>query len=183
MISDLLTLFDQRGASQYGGEAVTQLEHALQAAELAELQQAPASLIVAALLHDIGHLLHSLPNDSPDVGVDDCHETLGWRYLKSRFDDAVTEPVRLHVAAKRYLCATEKDYLNRLSPSSLISLELQSGPMSIEECAVFNNHAYAHQAVKLRRWDDEAKVPGHVSPPVTHFVRYLEEVVKGNDIQ
>lgn len=106
-IEQIITLFRERGHSEYGGEAVTQLQHALQCAVLAEAEQASSSLIAAALLHDVGHLVHALPQDAADHGIDDVHEEPGQRYLRRVFDLAVTEPVRLHVAAKRYLCATD----------------------------------------------------------------------------
>ena len=123
VVDDLSELFAQRGNSLYGGEAVTQREHALQAARLAEKSGADAELITAALLHDIGHLLHEFPDDAADDGVDDRHEELGERWLSRHFGPAVTEPVRLHVAAKRYLCAVEADYFSELSPTSVQSLQ------------------------------------------------------------
>ncbi|MEZ5949973.1 MAG: HD domain-containing protein [Planctomycetaceae bacterium] len=124
----ILELFAERGDSQYGHEAVTQREHALQCGFLAEQSGAPASLIVAALLHDIGHLLHELPDDAPDQGIDDKHENSGYAFLNRHFDPRVSEPVRLHVAAKRYLCTVDENYENQLSEPSRISLALQGEP-------------------------------------------------------
>src|SRR5579871_1803106 len=129
-VAEIDRLFRERGRSRYGGEAVTQLEHALQAAALAEQEGARPALIAAALLHDVGHLLHDLPDDAPERDVDDRHESLAARWLAGRFGPEVVDPVRLHVAAKRYLCATAPGYLDGLSPPSLHSLELQGGPMS-----------------------------------------------------
>lgn len=168
-------MFSKRGGSLYGGEAVTQEEHALQAALLAEQSGASAELIAAALLHDIGHLLHDLPDDAPDQGVDDLHEELGERWLAGYFGKEVTEPVRLHVAAKRYLCAAEADYLAALSPTSVQSLELQGGPFTDEEQREFERLPHFRSAVELRRWDDEAKVVNLETPDVEYFLKYVEQ--------
>lgn len=114
-VDDIVHLLEACGDSQYGGERVSQIEHALQSATLAENQQASIELIVAALLHDVGHLLHQLPDDAPDVGIDDHHEASGYHYLKKLLPAAVTEPVRLHVPAKRYLCKVDEDYLHHVT--------------------------------------------------------------------
>lgn len=172
----IIRLFESRGDSQYGGEAVTQLEHALQSAALAEREQAPAELIVAALLHDIGHLLHNLPDYAPDEGIDDHHETNAGHYLRKHFPDSVTEPVRLHVAAKRYLCAVDPTYMQHLSEPSIASLELQGGPMSSVEVAEFLQQPFSQDAVRLRRWDDEGKVPELKTTPISYFAKYFQEV-------
>ena len=119
VIDKIEELFKNKGASLYGGEAVTQEQHALQAAQLAEESGASPSIIAAALLHDVGHLLHNLPDDAPDEGVDDVHEALGDRFLRRWFGPDVSEPVRMHVDAKRYLCAVDPSYLGTLSPPSL----------------------------------------------------------------
>lgn len=174
VVEQILRLFDARGSSGYGGEAVLQLEHALQAAMFAENEKAPPALIVAALLHDVGHLLHELPADAPDQGIDDRHEALAARWLTKHFGPDVVEPVRLHVAAKRYLCAVDADYHRELSPPSAQSLRLQGGPMSPEEVREFELQPHFDAAVRLRRWDDEAKVVGLVTPDVRHFMRYVE---------
>lgn len=174
-IDDILDLFARHGDSEYGGEAVTQLEHALQSAYLAEQEGASASLITAALLHDVGHLLHDLPNDAPDRGIDDHHENAAANFLRQRFPAAVTEPVRLHVAAKRYLSAIEPSYRERLSPPSIVSLALQGGPMSADEVTSFRQNPHHGQAVRLRRWDDTAKVPQLQTPPLSHFAIYIRE--------
>lgn len=171
-VKTIIELLEQRGDSQYGGEAVTQLEHALQAALLAEQEQAPPELIVAALLHDVGHLLHELPDDAPDTGIDDRHEHSAGNFLGKWFPQSVAEPVRLHVAAKRYLCAVDEGYMSSLSQPSLVSLALQGGPMSSEEVAEFERGPYAHDAKRLRRWDDAAKVPRLPTPPLSHFATY-----------
>ncbi|MEQ9410923.1 MAG: HD domain-containing protein [Fuerstiella sp.] len=177
-VDNIIRLFVKRGDSEYGGEAVTQRQHALQCALLAEREQAASTLIAAALLHDIGHLLHHLPDDAPEAGVDDVHEELGYRYLRRIFPDSVAEPVRLHVPAKRYLCATDPDYLARLSPPSMVSLELQGGPMSAAEADEFMKSEFAGDAVRLRRWDDTGKDPALQTPSLNHFVPHLMAAVR-----
>jgi [1-hydroxy-2-(trimethylamino)ethyl]phosphonate dioxygenase len=172
--TQILQLFKQRGNSMYGGEAVTQLEHALQAATLAQNAGAFPSLVTAALLHDIGHILHDLPDDAPDQSIDDLHENLASGFLDQHFIDAVSEPVRLHVAAKRYLCAKDPAYLEMLSEPSIQSLALQGGPMSKEEVAEFELLPFYKDAIKLRRWDDQAKDPKIISPPIEAFVETIE---------
>ena len=173
----VIDLFATHGSSEYGGENVTQEEHALQCAELAAADGAPATLIAAALLHDIGHLLHDLPADAPERGIDDLHEALGGRWLESRFVPAVTEPVRLHVAAKRYLCATEPAYEAALSEPSRVSLGLQGGPFTPDEVAAFEMNPFWRDALRLRRWDDTGKVDGLETRLVADFADVLDACV------
>ena len=168
-LDEIADLFRERGAESYFGEAVTQLEHALQAAHLAETDGAPPALVAAALLHDIGHLLHSGGEDVADRGIDTRHERIGARWLSPRFGIAVSEPVRLHVAAKRYLCNVDPDYAGRLSAASVQSLELQGGPMSDGQARQFERQDHWREAVRLRRWDEDAKVPGLVVPDLDHY--------------
>ena len=172
IIDEIANLFDRQGGSLYGGEAVTQQEHALQAAWLAENSGASGSLIAAALLHDIGHMLHDLPDDAPDAGIDDRHEDLGDRWLARHFGTDVTEPVRLHVIAKRYLCAVESDYFEALSPASIQSLKLQGGSFSPDEVQSFASLPFSREAIALRRWDDGAKSVGLQTPDLAHFLSY-----------
>jgi phosphonate degradation associated HDIG domain protein len=172
IVDEIRNLFETSGGSLYGGEAVTQLEHALQAAMMAEGEAAGPHLIAAALLHDVGHLLHDLPDDAPDAGVDDVHEELAHRYLSRHFGPQVTEPVRLHVDAKRYLCAVEPAYWASLSPVSQQSLELQGGVFSAAEASEFERSPFFEQGVWLRRWDDRAKVVGLATPSLDHFLAY-----------
>lgn len=175
--AEILRMFQAKGDSMYGGEGVTQLEHGLQAAKLAEDEGAGEALIVAALLHDIGHLLHDLPDTAPDEGIDDVHEDLAAKWLAGRFPAEVLEPVRLHVESKRYLCATEPGYWEALSEPSKVSLELQGGRMSAEECEAFRRGDHFDAALRVRRWDDEAKVAGLETPPLEHYVSHISSVV------
>ena len=169
IITDILQLFNEKGHSEYGGEAVTQLEHALQTATLARENNASDQLITAALLHDIGHLLHDLPNDAPLKGIDDVHENKAAVFLRKYFPEAVTEPVRLHVMAKRYLSSTEETYYSLLSEPSKQSLVLQGGLMSSIEVSSFEQNPFFSDAVKLRKWDDQAKVQELTTAPVEDF--------------
>lgn len=174
VLSRIDCLFSERGEGEYHGEAVTQLEHALQAAYMAEQDGRSAELITAALLHDVGHLLHGHGEDYLEHGVNDRHEDLGARFLARAFGAEVIEPIRLHVPAKRYLCAARASYLATLSPASVRSLELQGGPMSADEVAEFERHPQFASAVALREYDDRAKVVGLSTPPLAHFRKYLE---------
>ena len=169
----LLALFRERGGGLYLGEAVSQREHALQAAAAAEREGADPALIAAALLHDVGHLLHDLPEDGAAHGVDDRHEVVGHQFLARHFGPAVAEPVRLHVSAKRYLCQLDPHYGQSLSDASRRSLALQGGPYSPAEAAAFAKQPFAPQAIRLRRWDDEAKIVGLATPELEHFRPHL----------
>jgi [1-hydroxy-2-(trimethylamino)ethyl]phosphonate dioxygenase len=173
IVDDIRQLFERNGGSLYGGEEVTQLEHALQAAMLAEAEGADAPLIVAALLHDVGHLLHDLPEDAPDDGVDDVHEVLAYNWLRGHFGSEVTEPVHLHVDAKRYLCAAQPGYRESLSAASLQSLELQGGVFSDQEARDFQQRPFFEEGLRLRQWDDLAKVVGLETPSLNHFLSYI----------
>ncbi len=170
----VMKLFARRGNSRYGGEAVTQEQHALQAATFALRAGASDALLSAALLHDVGHLLHNLPEDAPEQAIDDRHEQLGARWLERWFGRHVREPVRLHVDAKRYLCAREPAYYAALSGPSQLSLELQAGPMSAAEAAAFEELPYCTDAVALRRWDDAAKQVEMPTEPLAFFLPYVE---------
>ncbi len=177
VIDQLFSLFHARGQGAYFGEAVTETEHALQCAALAERAGASSELIAAALLHDVGHLLHGLGEDVAEQGVDARHEEGGAAWLARHFGPAVVDPVRLHVAAKRYLCAIEPDYLTGLSPASQLSLRLQGGPLTPDEVRRFEQEPWYRSAVYLRRWDDAAKVPGLAVPTLEHYRGHLESAL------
>ena len=176
VVEKIISLIEKNGDSEYGGEAVTQGEHALQAAHLAMEAGCRPNVIIASLLHDIGHMLHALPDDAPEKGIDDLHEELGYRFIGKYFKQSVSEPIRLHVAAKRYLCARDSTYKEALSEPSLISLELQGGPMSPEECRLFEQNPFYLDAIQLRRYDDLAKVPEMEVRPLA-FYRFLMELL------
>lgn len=178
VVANIQQLFRERGSAAYLGETVSQLEHALQAAQAAERDEASPALVAAALLHDVGHLLHGLGDDAADRGLDDRHEDLGQRFLARHFPPEVSEPVRLHVAAKRYLCAAEAGYRDCLSPASQQSLRLQGGPFRADEAEAFRAGPHAEAAVALRRWDDEAKVSGLLTPPLEHYLAVVASVCR-----
>ena len=178
ILAEIQTLLEQKASGRYGLTLINQQQHALQAAALAERDGQGDALIVAALLHDIGHMVHDLGEDPADAGIDDRHEELGHAWLKEHFDADVTEPVRMHVAAKRYLCAKEADYFAKLSSDSVKSLSLQGGPMSAEEVLAFENLPHSAEAVQLRRYDEQAKVKGLETPGVAHFMPVVSRCLR-----
>jgi phosphonate degradation associated HDIG domain protein len=169
-------LFRTHGGRMYSGEPVSQLEHALQSAALAEEAGAPVSLIAAAFLHDLGHMLNDQGETPTLRGIDDRHEYVAIPRLRGLFPDAVLAPIRLHVEAKRYLCArgdgtlSGPAYLHALSADSVRSLRLQGGVFSDAEADAFIAQPFAADAVRVRRWDDLAKVPGRVTPPLERYL-------------
>lgn len=179
ILAEIQRLLEQRASGRYGLTLINQQQHALQGAWLAEREGKGDAMIVAALLHDIGHMVHDLGENPADAGIDDRHEDLGHAWLRDHFGPEVTEPVRLHVAAKRYLCAVEADYFAKLSPDSVKSLALQGGPMSAEEVAAFQALPHHREAVQLRRYDERAKVKGLETPPVAHFMPAVARCLGG----
>jgi [1-hydroxy-2-(trimethylamino)ethyl]phosphonate dioxygenase len=168
-VDDLFLLLDNRGQGRYGLSDVSQLEHALQSAALAAEAGREGTLVLAALFHDIGHLVPEADVALADRGIDDRHETVGAGLLEDVFGPAVADPVRLHVRAKRFLCARESDYTMKLSEDSRRSLALQGGAMTAEEAAAFEAAPGAAAAVVLRRLDDRAKVPGCRVPSLVAY--------------
>lgn len=175
-LSDIERLFERLGGRAYSGEPVSQIEHALQSALLAEQAGASPALITAAFLHDIGHLIND-QGESPTMrGIDDRHEYVAIPRLRGLFCDAVLAPIRLHVDAKRYLCArgdgrmSGPQYLAALSADSVRSLKLQGGVFSEAEADAFIAQPHAPDAVKVRLWDDLAKVAGRPTPPLAHYM-------------
>jgi phosphonate degradation associated HDIG domain protein len=159
-----------RATGRYGLSKVNQLQHALQSAWLAERNAEPDSMVAAALLHDIGHMIHELGDNPAAAGIDDTHETRAAAWLGALFGPEVTEPIRLHVAAKRYLCGSDPSYLGKLSNDSVLSLSVQGGPMNAEEIAAFEQVPFYHEAVRLRMIDDQAKDPKAEPPGLDHYL-------------
>jgi phosphonate degradation associated HDIG domain protein len=179
VVRTIADLLETRGRALYFGEAVTEAEHALQSAHLAEADGADDALVAAALLHDVGHLLHRHGEDVADRGIDGRHEDIGHAWLMRWFGPAVAEPVQLHVAAKRYLSLTDPAYIGQLSAASRKSLDLQGGPFSAAEAAEFERSPFFRETVRLRYWDDAAKVPGLAVPPFEHYQPVLERMLAG----
>ena len=179
-VDEIFQLLEERGRGSYFGEPVSQLEHALQCADLALQEHASNEMIAAALLHDAGHLLHEQAENIADRGIDVAHEELAQSWLSRYFGPAVTRPIALHVAAKRYLCATDESYLAGLSPASLKSLKLQGGVMSGQEVRRFESDDFARDAVRLRQWDDLAKIAGKNVPPLSHYRSVLECLLRSS---
>ena len=169
-VKAIAELFAGPGARDYLGETITIGVHMRQAGALAEAAGAAAPLVAAALLHDVGHLRNE---------TDDRHGEAGARWLSQWFGEAVTEPVRLHVAAKRFLCATEPGYFGLLSQESVRTLVLQGGPMTPEQAAAFEALPSAPDAVAVRRWDDEAKDPAITPPGFAYFEPLLNSLLRG----
>ncbi|MDQ2735374.1 MAG: HD domain-containing protein [Pseudomonadota bacterium] len=169
-LDDIELLFVRHGSAQYSGEPVTQLEHALQTAYLAEQSDASDTLVAACLLHDLGHLLNEQGETPTLRGVDDTHEYFALPFLRGLFPAAVLDAIKLHVDAKRYLCQANDGYYAKLSEDSKRSLALQGGIFDAAEAAAFLALAGAHDAVMLRQWDDLAKQGGWRTPSLAHFM-------------
>ena len=166
------------GGRMYDGEPVTQLEHALQSAAAAEADGAPPALVVAALLHDIGHLVGDRGETPTARGIDDRHEVIAARWLRPVFGEDVTEPIRLHVDAKRYLCFARPGYAATLSADSVRSLALQGGIFGAADAGAFVALPHAAEAVRVRLWDDGAKTAGASTPPLDHYLAIVAAVAQ-----
>lgn len=167
-IDQTIHLYRTEGAARYGMEAISQEQHALQCAQLAEEACAPVTLVAACLLHDLGHLLYQA-DETGRHPQDGLHEYRGLPFLRGEYPEAVLQPIRLHVAAKRYLCAVEDGYRDSLSPASQRSLAVQGGPFAVPEIDRFLAEPHALDAVALRRWDDMAKSPTVATPGWDHY--------------
>ena len=178
IVNHIEDVFTRRGAESYLGEDVTMAQHMLQAAQCAEKSGAEDSLIVAALLHDIGHFKNEIPETALAKGKNNFHEEAGANFLEDFFPLSVVEPIRQHVDAKRYFCAVKSDYLERLSPASVHSLNLQGGPMNKEEVTEFEKNDYLEQCIQLRYWDEDGKDPERKHPPFSYYRPLIESLVK-----
>jgi phosphonate degradation associated HDIG domain protein len=171
-LADIRYLLEVSGKREYGHEAVSQLEHALQCASLAQQAKETPETIVAALLHDLGHLIEA--EHASDIveteARDDLHQYIALPFLKGLFPESVLAPIRMHVDAKRYLCGVENGYWEKLSVASKHSLELQGGPFSQTQAKAFLRKDFAAEAIRLRRYDDLAKQPNKAMPPLTPFL-------------
>lgn len=173
VVNELFSFMQAKGQGNYGEPEVTQIQHALQSAKLAQDRGLTAAEITAALFHDIGHLVDDSIPDDEFQAIDRFHELIGSKIMSRRFGEDVTEPLRLHVSAKRYLCAVNAEYHDTLSEASKTSLELQGGAFDENETKEFEANRYYKSAVSLRRIDDLAKVPNLESPG---FETYREVV-------
>ena len=173
----IANIFERRGAESYLGEPVTMSEHMLQGARLAEAAGESDELVAAALLHDIGHYTSEFGTYSPDDTEERHHDEEGARVLEPFFPPIVTECVRLHVAAKRFLCTTEPSYFGKLSEASVHTLSLQGGSMNDDEVAAFRRNPHFEAAVKVRLWDEGAKEIALETPPFRHYEPLLQRVV------
>ncbi|MBT4518477.1 MAG: HD domain-containing protein [Halieaceae bacterium] len=178
IINAIADLFEKHGTDWYMGESVTMAQHMLQSAWFAQRADATASDIAGALLHDIGHYTSGQDENCLHEGQDNYHETAGADFLSGHFPLEVTEPIRLHVAAKRYLCATDPKYFDRLSAASVESLALQGGPMSTQEVAVFEENPHHQAAVRLRFRDEAGKDPELTVPELESYLPLLESLLR-----
>jgi len=177
IVAFLADIFERRGAEEYLGEPVTMAEHMLQGAWFAEREKASDELVAAALLHDVGHFTSEFGAYSPDDTEDKHHDDAGAEVLAPFFPPLVTECVRLHVSAKRYLCATDPSYDAKLSPASRHTLSLQGGPMNEEEIEEFRSSPFYEEAVRVRLWDEAGKVAGMKTRSFRDYAPLLQRVV------
>lgn len=170
-------IFRRRGADSYLGEQVSMSEHMLQGAYLAEQAGSDDELVAAILLHDIGHYTNEFPDDILEKGQDNYHQSAGAAVLQEFFPERVVDCVRGHVAAKRYLCAVDEQYFDRLSEASVHTLKLQGGPMSPKEAAEFARQPYLADIIQVRFWDEAGKVAGAKTPDFSHYIPLLRRLV------
>ncbi len=179
IVDELVELYATKGFETFEGDRITtQTSHGLQTAMIAEREGASAAMIVAALLHDIGRIVNPKDREITDSGGDAKHEEVARKFLEPWFEPKVTMPIKWHVAAKRYLVATDPAYGKKVSPGSTRSMAGQGGVLTKDEAKAFIEQPYAKEGVALRRWDDRAKSPDAKTPPFEHFVPYIEACLK-----
>lgn len=181
VVSKILSVFENRGDEKYADEVVSQQEHALQCASFAIAEHASNEMVAAALLHDVGHILgdQDLPRDC-EIDLNDDHEEVGYAFLQAHFVKQVTEPIRMHVAAKRYLITTNPDYTKELSPTSFKSFLDQGGNLSEDELRKFESESFFEEAIQLRIWDDKAKMLENPKIKVQDFAEQLNSALLKN---
>ncbi len=177
IVDFLIDMFNTRGQAEYLGEAVSQSDHMLQCAVVADQFDSSDSLILASLLHDVGHFLHDHPVDCADHGIDSEHEKIGDDFLKKFYPPEVTEPIRMHVDSKRYLCATEEGYFDKLSEASIQSLALQGGAMNEDDVKAFEANPHIKDALALRRYEEAGKSEGVETPTIENYRDLLTKFV------
>ena len=170
-------IFTRRGHEEYLGEAVTMAQHMLQGATIAEANNKSDEVIAGVLLHDIGHFISEFGTFSMADTEDRHHEVSGAEILEAFFPAVITECVRHHVAAKRYLCATKPTYFGRLSPASVHSLNLQGGPMNDDEVAKFASNPYLDEIIQVRYLDEAGKEADMNTHDFAHFMPMLQKLV------
>ncbi len=181
IVAFLTDIFDRKGADSYLGEEVTMSGHMLQAAQNAERADESNAIIAAALLHDIGHYTGEFPENYIDLGLNNRHESMAAAILEKFFPEEVTQPVRWHVEAKRYLCAVEPDYFSGLSDASVKTLELQGGAMNPEEIREFEKNPHLQAILRVRRYDDGGKVPSTTTPTLAYYMKIVQQVLIDSD--
>ncbi len=177
VVDFIIDLFGRRGAEEYMGESVSMAQHMEQSAACAVADGASDEIVIAALLHDIGHFVGDFPIDLLENGVDNRHQEAGAIFLETFYPPSVTEPIRLHVAAKKYLCAVDEQYFGHLSAASKQSLQVQGGPMSNAEIEAFESNPWHQAAVKIRLYDDDGKVVGLEIKPFESYREKLESLL------
>ena len=178
-VQQIFSVFQERGSRHYG-ENVSELEHALQTAEFARQAGESDAIVLSCLLHDYGHMLHDLGEEIAHQGVDPKHEEIGAALLKDLFPEEILEPVRQHVAAKRYLCWKTPDYAQGLSESTRLSLQLQGGPMNVAEAMQFESNPHLDACLKVRRYDDMGKVPSMKTAVLESYRELIERFLLSN---
>ena len=177
IVAFLGDIFARRGGEEYLGEPVTMAQHMLQGATIAEQNGLPEEISVGALLQDIGHFTSEFGTYHPDDTEDRHHEDAGEAVLAPFFPPVITDCVKYHVAAKRYLCATKPAYYARLSPASVHTLELQGGPMSTEEVAEFERNPNIEAIIQVRYLDEAGKRADMETPDFDHFAPMVQRMV------